>query len=149
MRRGFSLLEIMISITILLLLLGVGLMFSFPYLRRQQLNAAASATVSELRQAQVEAYAQTDDATHGLKAFNDHVVRFEGGSYASRTTSKDKTTPFPTTMAVSGMSEFVFPAGSYVPSAAGTLTITQDDNSVDIAISAYGVYTITQRATPH
>lgn len=149
MRRGFSLLEIIVSTTILLLLLGTGLMFSFPYLRRQQLNAAATATVSELRQAQAEAYAQKNDAAHGIKAFTDRVVRFEGASYAARATSKDRTTQFPTTMTVSGISEFVFPASSYTPSASGTLTITQDYDSVDIAISSYGVFTVTQRTSPH
>lgn len=149
MRRGFSLLEIAISTTILLMLLGIGLLFSFPYLRRQQLNATVTATVSELRQAQAEAYAQTGDASHGVKAFDDHVVRFQGESYATRTVNKDRVWQFPNTMVISGTDEFVFLAGSYVPSATGTLSITQDYESVDIAISAYGVFTVTQRTSPY
>lgn len=142
-RRGFTLIEILITIGILLLLLGGTLALSFPYLEQQQLHADGEITASEVRQAQAEAYAQDDDAGHGLKVFTDHLVRFEGASYAARVVAKDKTTTLPGPVdSLPQASEIDFAAGSLNPGAVTTIRLVRDTFFYDISLSAYGVLTI-------
>lgn len=144
-RRGFSLIELLVALAVLAIILALSTGLSFPYYRRQQLLTATSVAVSELRQAQAEAESQLDDASHGVKAQTTGMVRFTGSSYAGRTTSKDKTSLFSFPVSVSGTTEFVFTKGGVTPTAAGTLTLTLDDQAADIAVSSYGLLTVTRR----
>lgn len=145
MRHGFTLVELLVVLALLSIVLALSTGLSFPYYRRQQLITATSVALSELRQAQAEADSQLDDADHGIKAQSTGVVRFTGSSYAARTTSKDKTSLFSFPVTVSGTTEFVFPKGGIVPQTTGTLTLTMDDAAADIAVSAYGIFTVTRR----
>ncbi len=141
-RRGFTLSEILLAVGILLLLTGGAIAFSFPYLKRQQLDAAGNMLLAELHQAQTDAYAQVDDAGHGVKIFTDHLVRFEGPSYDARDASKDVTTPFPAPVdAVSGATEFDMPPGSLAPAAETTTQLQRNGSYFQITASAYGVLT--------
>lgn len=145
MRRGFTLVELLMVLALFSLILAMGAGLSFPYYRRQQVITAAQVAASELRMAQTEAESQLDDAAHGVKAQTSGMVRFTGSSYASRTTSKDKTSLFSFPVTVSGTTEFVFPKGDVAPQSAGTLTLTLDDLAIDIAVSSYGLLTVSRR----
>ncbi len=143
-RPGFTLVEIVVGLGILALLLAAGWIFSFTYLRNQQVRAAADTVYNELRRAQTEAHAQTDDTSHGVAVFSDRVVRFEGETYATRDQAQDVETMFAGSVTVSGISEFVFPVASITPTTAGTATLSGDTLAMDITISAYGITTITE-----
>jgi prepilin-type N-terminal cleavage/methylation domain-containing protein len=144
--RGFTLLETIISVTLIAILASLGWILSITYFRDQSLRAVGDSIVNELTFSQTEAIAQTDDVAHGVAVFADKVTRFEGSSYASRDPSQDHDTEFAGSITVSGVSEFVFPAGSGAPTAGGTLTIEQNNNlAIDIAVSPYGVVEVTER----
>lgn len=144
-RAGFTLLEILIVTGITMIIVGAGYVFSVSYMRRAQIQGAASILSAEVREAQTDAYFQLDDAAHGVKLFTDHVVRFEGTSYATRVTSKDVTTSFPATLTIGAQSEIVFPNGSVEPSATATLTVSNTTYAFDISISSYGVIALASR----
>ena len=145
MRRGFTIVEIVTAIGLLGIRVGLGYAFSFSYLQTQQLRAAGDVVTSELRQAQTDAFTQKNDADHGVKIFTDHVVRFQGSSYASRTQAKDVQTDFSLTTTPSGLGEFVFTAGGLKPTTAGGATLTFQTHAIDITISPYGILTLTER----
>jgi prepilin-type N-terminal cleavage/methylation domain-containing protein len=143
--KGFTLLELLITITITAMLLSLGSLFSFQYVRAQHLREDAQILSGELEQARAQSYAQQDTTGHGVMVFSDHVVRYTGTSYAARTSSKDATTAFPITATLSGASEVQFPEGGLVPSAAATVTLTSDTLAIDISVSAYGLVEVTER----
>lgn len=145
MRRGFTLVELTIALALFAIVLAMGAGLSFPYYRRQQVVTAARVAASEIRQAQAEAESQWDDSAHGIKASSSGVVRFTGNTYATRTTSKDRTSLFSVPVTVSGTTEFVFPKGNITPQAAGTLTLTTDDLAIDLILSSYGILTVSRR----
>ncbi len=137
--RGFTLIETTIVTALMLLLAGLGATLSFAYLSAQRVGAAAETIAVEIAQARSDAFTQTDDQAHGVAAFTDHVVRFEGTSYASRVAGEDVTTDLPGPMTVSGLTEIVFPSGSLRPVTDGTLTLADGSQSYLIHVSAYGV----------
>ena len=146
MQRGFSLIEIMVTIAILIMLAASVAAVSFSYLRNQQVRSASDAIVAELLLAQTNAYAQTHDAGHGIMVFTDRVIRFEGDTYASRVEAEDVTTLFSTIVALSGISEVNFLNGSLSPVVSGTITLESNETAMDITISPYGVVQTTARA---
>src|SRR3990167_8202693 len=99
--RGISLIETMLSFAILAVVIGMGWFLSVPSLQRQQVRAAADIVVTELRQAQTDSFAQTENTSHGIAVFSDRVIRFQGASYAARDTTKDQIFAFPTPVTVS------------------------------------------------
>jgi prepilin-type N-terminal cleavage/methylation domain-containing protein len=143
--RGFTLLEITIVMGLIVLLSSFSVLFSFTYLRTQNLRSAAEITVSELHRAQTQSFTQQGDANHGVKIFSDHVVRFTGASYATRTAGLDAQTDFPVSVTVTGDSELVVPAGSMAPVSAATVSLDNGEQAFDILLSTYGVITLTQR----
>ncbi len=145
MQRGFTIVEMTAAVALLMLLVGLGYVFSFTYFQTQQLRAAADITVSELRQAQTDSFTQTNDAGHGVKIFPDHVIRFQGSTYATRNISKDIRTDFPTAFTVSGVDEMTFTVNTVNPTASGTITLAHDTLAIDILVSAYGLVTQTER----
>ena len=146
MSRGFTLIEVIVVIGIMALLAGLGATVSFTYLRGQRLETSAELILSETMRAQTDAYTQADDQAHGVKVLSDRVVRFEGVSYAARITAKDEIDMFPGSLTVSGLSEWAFAAASFYPGTAGTMTLTDGDQSYDLTISSYGVVEVTKSA---
>lgn len=145
-RRGFSLVELIIVVGVLALLVSLGSFLSATYLRSQYLRSASETVVSELRRAQTDSLTQADDHAHGIRLFEESVVRYAGDDYASRTTSLDVETPFSSQISIPGTDEISIPAGSSGPSAAATMTLERNGRAIDINITPYGVLTISERA---
>ena len=137
--RGFSLIETTIVTALMLILAGIGATLSFAYLSAQRLGAAGETIAAEIAQARSDAFTQTDDQAHGVEVFTDHVVRFEGATYASRISGKDVTTDLQGPVTVSGLTEVVFPSGSLRPMTNGTLTLEDGSQWYLIHVSPYGV----------
>lgn len=142
--RGISLIETMLSFAILAVVIGMGWFLSVPSLQRQQVRAAADVVVTELRQAQMDSFAQTENASHGIAIFSDRVVRFQGASYAARDATKDQIFAFPTPITVSS-AEVVFLPGTLRPTTATVITLEHGQTAVDIFVSSYGTFEVTQR----
>lgn len=137
--------EFLVAIGLMAMILSLGYVVSFDYLRTQNLKEAAETVHAGLTRARADAFAQTNDANHGIKVFPDRMVRFEGISYAARVQAKDLATPFPLSLTLSGDSEVVWIRGGLRPAAPATVTLQNGAVAVDITISAYGLVTLAQR----
>lgn len=144
-RAGFSMVELILVVGVLVLLVSLGSFLSGAYLRAQNLRAAAETVAAELRRARTGALTQEDDLAHGVKVFDDSVVRYAGSSYAWRIVSDDVETPFSSSVVVAGTDEINVPAGSAGPSATTTITLEGNGHAVDITLTPYGVLTVTER----
>jgi prepilin-type N-terminal cleavage/methylation domain-containing protein len=144
-RRGFTLLETMVSLALIVLIAVMGWIFSTRYLEEQHVRAAAETVAQELALAQAESVAQINDAAHGILALDDRVIRFTGESFAARDPALDRETLFFGTFTISGTTEFVFPKARVAPSAAGVVTLSSSLLDRDVSISAYGVLESSER----
>lgn len=144
-RPGFSLLETVLVIALLVILAAVGPLLSLETVRRQELRTAADAVRTEVTRAKTEGYVQQHDASHGVKLFSDRAVSFSGTSYAARTVSLDRETPFGRAFTVSGDDEIVFPAGTFHPDAPAVMTLDDGALAIDLTIPLYGSPTLAER----
>lgn len=144
MRRGFTLVEMLIVIALTAMLAGLGAVASFTFLRSQRLEATAETIVAEITRVRSDAFTQVNDTGHGVEVFTDRIVRFDGNSFATRNISKDAVTYFPSPVTLSGIYELDFAPGTLKPVNAGTIIVADDEQSYLITVSSYGVIDITK-----
>lgn len=131
MNKGFTLIELLIVISITSILVVAATPIYSNLQATAQLNESSSQMVQVLRTAQQRARVRKNNAAHGvflLQATADTYVLFQGDSYASRDTAYDRALTLDSginVLTTLPSNEVVFAAGTGVPSATGTLTLTQ------------------------
>lgn len=139
--RGFTLIEVLLSVAIISLITGMSLPVLASFNDRNDLDLTAQGIVSQLRRAQTYARAVNGDSQWGVYAQNGSAVLFKGSSYAARDTSYDEPTTISPTVTVTGLSEFLFAKLDGTPSTTGsvTLTNTNTNETRTITINAKGM----------
>lgn len=136
---GFSLIELLLVIA----LLGIVGVAAFPLgtnlYRMQVLQDTRDSLVTTLRQAQVYAMAQKNDASHGVKFLGNSYVLFEGDSYDTRNESNDFAINVASNIALSGLDEVVFAQFTGLPSATGTITLSLHDEVRELHVLSAGI----------
>lgn len=87
MNRGFTFLEVLISIAIMGLLAGVSTAAYSSFAKREALGAAASTAAAMLRDARAQTIASVGGSQYGVRVETDRFVLFQGSSYASTSPS--------------------------------------------------------------
>lgn len=139
-RRGFSILEVGLSIG----LIGILTVITIPMYQgvqsRNNLDVAAMEMTQSLRRAQILSQAVDGDTAWGLYVQNGSITLFKGTSYTTRDTDFDETFIVPTNLAFTGLSEIVFTQFSGMPQTTGTITITAPSNETrTVTINAKGM----------
>lgn len=139
--RGFTLIEVLLSVAIISLITGMSLPILASFNDRNDLDLTAQGIVSQLRRAQTYARGTNGDSQWGVHAQNGGAVLFKGSSYATRDTSYDEPTTISPTVTVTGLSEFLFAKLDGTPSTTGsvTLTNTNTNETRTITINAKGM----------
>lgn len=137
--KGFTLLELLLSIAIIGILAGLSLPVSRTMLIKNDLDIATSNTVQTLRRAQVLSQAADGDTTWGVKIQSGSIVLFQGASYASRDSAYDETFDVPTSITPSGISETVFTKLSGNPQTTGTITLSTETDTKSITLNGKGM----------
>lgn len=139
-KKGFTLLEVLLSITLITILTA----FASPLLQFFQVrNSLGSSTITvaqTLRRAQFLSQAIDGDTTWGVKIQTGSIVLFKGASYATRDTGYDETYDMDGTITPSGQTEVVFAKFSGVPNVTGTITLTSSNAEIkNITINSKGM----------
>jgi prepilin-type N-terminal cleavage/methylation domain-containing protein len=145
--RGFSMIEVIVSLGVLAIVGGVGLMVSMEGYRGGNFHAERALVVSLLQHTRTEALASvcsgsscTDARAHGV--YIDEVTKkyvlFEGASYATRDTTQDRTLDASPALVRSGLSETVFTPYSADSATPGTITLTGEGRTSVITIGGRG-----------
>ncbi|OHA59543.1 MAG: hypothetical protein A2589_01625 [Candidatus Vogelbacteria bacterium RIFOXYD1_FULL_46_19] len=162
--KGFTLIEVIVSLALFIVLLGLFLPVALSYLSASHLADTTTGVQSALREAQAKAKWQKNDQSFGVKFLSDTYVLFQGESYASRDESEDLIFGLPAGVTTSCESEWVFdsqtsrpppalPAGVTTscesewvftsqtgrPTAVGSITITAGTRSETIEINKLGL----------
>jgi len=140
--RGFTLLEVLLSIAMITALAGVSLPLYQSFQVRNDLHVAATTVAQSFRRAQVLSQASDADTTWGVKVQSGSTVVFQGASYAARDTTEDEIFDVPTTIVPTGLNEVVFAKFTGDPSTTGTVTLTSSTSEVaSITINSRGTVT--------
>ncbi len=137
--------ELLITVAIFLALGAVVLPVAGNFYTSSSLEQESNNLLTTLRYARTRSFARVNAAAHGVNfepsAAPPRYTLYQGASYAVRDTSYDFVTTLPAgyTLAVSGASDFNFPAGQALPVTATTITITQPaQGSRQITINKFG-----------
>lgn len=136
--RGFSLVELLLTISISLVIGALVFPMSVSYLRSEMIETSRENMVSIVRKAHFQARHLRHDSAFGVRFLTDRYVLFEGGSYGARNTSEDQEFPLAGQLEVSGVTEVVFEKGTGDPNIAGNLTLSAHDKTRTITIEETG-----------
>lgn len=138
-KRGFTLLELLLSVAIISLLAGLSLPVYRTLLSKNDLDIAAVTIAQSARRAQVLSQAVDGDTSWGVKVQTGSIVIFKGASYAARDINFDETFDVPTSIGVSGTGEYVFAKMTGLPQSTGTVTLTSESDTRTVSINAKGM----------
>lgn len=138
--RGFTLLEVLLSVATVAIIAGMGIPIYQSLQVRNDLDIAAVTIVQNFRRAQTLAQAIDGDISWGLYVQSGSITLFQGASYASRDTNFDEVFDVPISIVPSGIQEVVFTKFSGEPQTTGTVTLISNTNEIrNITINAKGM----------
>jgi len=138
--KGFTLLEMLISVTIISVLVGVSVPIYESFVRQNDLNLTEYAIVNMLRRAESYARANNTDNVWSVEIQSTAATLFQGTSFASRNTNYDETYTFPSSVTPSGITEVQFAKMTALPNTTGTITLTSTTSDAQvITINAKGM----------
>lgn len=138
--RGFTLLEMLLSIALIALIAGMGTPLYQGLQVRTDLDVAAKSYAHTLRFAEVRARGVEGDAAWGVHiATSTGVVLFQGASYVARNTAYDEAYALPISVTISGLNEVVFAKFTGIPNTVGTTTLTSTTGDTqEVVVSVNG-----------
>ena len=139
--RGFSLIEILLSIAAIAIISGIGAPIYFSFQQRNDLDISANEVIQTLRRAQTLACAVKGDSDWGVALQNNQIVLFKGSAYSTRDAGFDEIFIIPKYISSPGDSQIVFKKFICEPYASGQITLTlQNTNETrTIAINSKGM----------
>jgi len=139
-RKGFTMIELLMSIALITLIAGIGIPVYQSFQVKNDLDVATNNWVQTLRRAQTLSEAMDGDSTWGAKIQSGSIILFKGSSYALRDTTYDENFDMPSALTPSGLSEVVFDKLTGFPQTTGTTTLTTTTNETrTITINSKGI----------
>jgi type II secretory pathway pseudopilin PulG len=145
--RGFTLVEVLLTIGISMLLLALTVPIGLPYYQAQVADETTTDVLLNLRRAHTEARLGKNANSFGVRFFPDHYVTFEGENFASLVagSAQEFILPGGATLATTH-NEFVFASSSGLPMATGTIAVSLFGATRTLLVRESGV--ITEDITP-
>ncbi len=140
-QRGFTLLEVLLSVGIITVLAGISIPVYMSFNNRNDLDLAAQSLADSLRRAETYSRGVSNDSQWGVEIQTGAITLFKGAVFSSRDTSYDEVTILPGSFAVSGLNEVVFAKLSAAPSATGNISLTSSNlnETRTVTINAKGM----------
>ena len=138
--KGFTLLEVLLSVATISVIAGIGIPIYQSLQVRNDLDIAAITIAQNFRRAQTLSQAMDGDTTWGVRMQSGNITLFQGASYAGRNVNFDEVFDVPISIAPSGVQEVVFTKFSGEPQITGTVTLTTNTNETrNITINEKGM----------
>lgn len=137
--KGFTLLEMLLSVVVIAILAGFSLPVFRTMLTKNDLDVATVTVVQTLRRAQTQSLAVDGDTTWGVKVQSGSITLFKGASYTTRDSNFDETFEIPTAITTGGVSEIVFSRLLGQAQTTGTITLATDNDNSSVTINDKGM----------
>ena len=140
MSRGFTLVEVLLSVAIIAMLVGVSLPVYETYARRNDLDVTAQNIVAMFRRAANYARAGNDDSAWSVRVDSTAVTLYRGTDFAARDATNDETISIPASITTSWTGDLQFSKLNATPSVTGSMILTSTTNDTrTIAVNAKGM----------
>ena len=139
MNRGFTMIEVMLSLAIIAVLAGISTPIYQSFQVRNDLDIAAVTIAQSMRRAQTLSEAIDGDTTWGVDVRSGSITVYKGASYIARDTTYDELFDMPGSITPSGIGGSVFSKFTGLPQTTGTITLTSNANETrTITINSKG-----------
>ncbi len=139
MKKGFTLIELMLSVGVIAILLMITVPVMQRYLARSDMDVLTNVIVQDLYRAQSLARAGENNASWGVYVQNGSITLFQGASYATRNQVKDELYTISSGVQVTGKNEYNFTIFTGNPVSSGSTTLTNNSDVKVVSVSARGV----------
>jgi Tfp pilus assembly protein FimT len=123
-RKGFTMVEMTLSVAMLTLILGMSIPMYRTFAIRNDLDIATTQIVQGLHRAQTLSEVADGDTTWGLHVSVGSILIYKGASYATRDVSFDEDTQIASSISLSGLTDVLFAKVTGIPGSTGTFTLT-------------------------
>lgn len=130
--RGFTLLELLLSIATLSIITSIGIPVYQSFQNRNDIDVAAQAFVQQSRRAMILSRGVDGNSSWGVYATTSAVTLFQGTNYALRNAALDELIEISSTIELSGTQEYVFTKFTGFPTTTGTTVFSHPNNETRI-----------------
>jgi prepilin-type N-terminal cleavage/methylation domain-containing protein len=139
-QRGFTLVEMILSVIIIGMLAGLSLPLYQSFATRNDADITTESIANLLRRGNTYARGAAQDSTWSVRVDAGSATLYKGATYATRDTTYDEIVSIPASYNLSGLSEVSFSKLTGLPSTAGSVTISIPTNETrTVAINAKGM----------
>jgi len=128
MKKGFTLLEMLLTITIIAVLGGISAPIYMSFLARNDLSVTSTIVVQSLRRAQTQSKNMVNDSDWGVYMADQVLTIFSGSAYSLRTVAFDEKFDIAPTISFSGVTEVVFARFTGDTSDDGDIILNSNNN---------------------
>lgn len=140
LNRGFTLVEMLLSIVIIAIIAGLATPLYFSYLTNNDFGLTIDTGVRSLRRANFLAQNQDRDSNWGTYFSTSSITVYVGSSYAVRNTNYDELYQFPTTISSTNAVDVNFTKFTGEPSTTTAINIRSNNgNSSTIYVNSKGM----------
>lgn len=139
MKKGFTLIEMLMTLSVFVILAGISAPFYMSFQARNDLGVTTSVVVSSLRRAQSMSQNMELDSAWGLKIAAGKITLFKGANFASRDSQYDEEFSISPAVSFSGINEVVFVKMSGETENVGDIIISANNNEKTITVNKKGM----------
>lgn len=139
--RGFTLIEILLSIAILSLLMSFLISAEDKVLSRNRLFEATATVTTAVRTASLKSKIADQDSAWGAMLAAEHITVYKGATYATRDTNMDDVVDLPAgiTISATGGNDIAFKKLSGSPTKDSTITIANESGDNVFYLNLHGI----------
>lgn len=139
MKRGFTLIELVLSVAVLSIILLISIPLTQRYVVRNDMEVLSNIIVQDLYRAQNLARAGENNGNWGVYLQSGSATVFQGDSYVSRNQAKDESYSFSPSITITGQQEYIFARFSGRLSVPGSTTLSNNSDTRIITVGSNGV----------
>lgn len=126
--KGFTMLELLLSIAIIVILTGITIPFYSEY-NKGSLQAESGIIVSAIRTARISAISEKNNSGWSVHFSQSKIIVFKGSSFELRDTLFDKEISISNSFIFSGINDVYFSPFDGIPNKIGVVIMTGQDNT--------------------
>jgi len=138
MKKGLTLLEVLLVIAIFAIIFAFSAPFALNFYRTQLIEETRSEVIFALQAAKHGAVLQKNDSNFGVHFMAGNYTIFQGNSYANRIADQDEVFLVKNDIIFSGLTDIVFLKQTGLPSATGTIILTNENDTRGILVGNSG-----------
>lgn len=140
MKKGFTALELLLSIAIIAVIMAASIPFYFSFYAKSKNESLTKEILSSIYRTKLKAMASENDDSWGLAIAKDSKITiFRGTNYSTRNQLYDEVVDIESGTAFTSSPEIIFAKSSGLTDTAKTISFTDsNNNTITINIDTYG-----------